>query len=131
ERIGGVHEVLHQQMMPSPIPKELSAEEGEVYRQEVRRRIRILLTKAIGVYESIVATAERIGTSGPFVDRARASLERMKQLLLAEADVPDVPDDPPPPETQAPRPSGRKATVSRPASSPPTTPPVAVPGTGG
>ena len=130
ERIGSLYEVLHKQMMESPVPKELSAEEGEVYRQEVRRRIRILLTKAIGVYESTVATAERIGSSGPFVERARASLERMKQLLLAEADVPDAPDDVPPSEP-TPRPSGRKRTVSRPASAPRTAPPVAVPGTGG
>ena len=131
ERIGNLYEVLHQQMMASPVPKELNAEEGEVYRQEVRRRIRILLTKAIGVYESTVATAERIGTSGPFVDRARASLERMKQLLLAEADVPDLPDDPPPAQTQTPPPSGRKRSVSRPAATPRATPPVAVPGAGG
>ena len=91
ERIGNLYEVLYRQMMDSPTPKELNAEEAEVYRQELRRRIKILLTKAIGVYETTVATAERIGTAGPFVDRARASLERMKQLLLAEADVPDEP----------------------------------------
>ena len=47
ERIGSLYEVLHKQMMESPVPKELSAEEGEVYRQEVRRRIRILLTKLL------------------------------------------------------------------------------------
>jgi tetratricopeptide (TPR) repeat protein len=128
ERIGSLYEVLHKQMMESPVPRELNAEEGEVYRQEVRRRIRILLTKAIGVYESTVATAERIGSSGPFVERARASLERMKQLLLAEADVPDAPDEAPPPAS---RPSGRKRTLSRPAAGPRATPPVAVPGTGG
>jgi tetratricopeptide (TPR) repeat protein len=130
ERIGSLYEVLHKQMMESPLPKELSAEEGDVYRQEVRRRIRILLTKAIGVYESTVATAERIGSSGPFVDRARVSLERMKQLLLAEADIADAPDEGLPPEAPA-RPSGRKRTVSRPMSVPRAVPPVAVPGTGG
>ena len=131
ERIGSLYEVLHKQMMESPTPKELSTEEGEVYRQEVRRRIKILLTKAIGVYESTVATAQRIGSSGPFVERARASLERMKQLLLAEADIADAPDDPPPPDPAPSRPSGRKRTVSRPASGQQSTAPVAVPGSGG
>ena len=112
ERIGNLYEVLHRQMIDSPTPKELNAEEGEVYRQELRRRIKILLTKAIGVYETTVATAERIGTAGPFVDRARASLERMKQLLLAEADVPDEPPPPPP----ASKPSSRRRSVARPRS---------------
>jgi tetratricopeptide (TPR) repeat protein len=114
ERIGNLYEVLHRQMIDSPTPKELNAEEVEVYRQELRRRIKILLTKAIGVYETTVATAERIGTAGPFVDRARASLERMKQLLLAEADVPDEPPPPPP----ASKPSSRRHSVARPAATP-------------
>ena len=114
ERIGNLYEVLHRQMIDSPTPKELNAEEAEVYRQELRRRIKILLTKAIGVYETTVATAERIGTGGPFVDRARASLERMKQLLLAEADVPDEP--PPPPA--ATKPSSRRRSIVRPNPTP-------------
>jgi hypothetical protein len=106
--------VLHRQMIDSPTPKELNPEEAEVYRQELRRRIKVLLTKAIGVYETTVATAERIGTGGPFVDRARASLERMKQLLLAEADVPDEPPPPPPSS----KPSSRRHSVARPATAP-------------
>ena len=117
ERIGNLYEVLHRQMIDSPTPKELNSEEAEVYRQELRRRIKILLTKAIGVYETTVATAERIGTGGPFVDRARASLERMKQLLLAEADVPDEPPPPPP----ASKPSSRRRSVTRSATVPAST----------
>ena len=117
ERIGNLYEVLYRQMMDSPTPKELNAEEAEVYRQELRRRIKILLTKAIGVYETTVATAERIGTAGPFVDRARTSLERMKLLLLAEADVPDELPSPEP----ATRPSSRKRSVARPRSPPAST----------
>ena len=71
----------------------------------------MLLTKAIRVYETTLEAAERIGTGGPFVERARESLERMKQLLLAEA---DVPDEPPPPPDPAGKPSSRRRTVSSP-----------------
>ena len=127
ERIGNLYEVLHRQMMDSPTPRELNAEEAEVYRQELRRRIKVLLTKAIGVYETTVATAERIGTGGPFVERARASLERMKQLLLAEA---DVPDEPPPPEPQS-KPSSRRRSIARPPAGPPSTAQRASPDSGG
>ena len=60
-------------MIDSPTPKELNAEEAEVYRQELRRKIRVLLTKAISVYERTLATAERIGTGGrSSTGRARA-----------------------------------------------------------
>jgi tetratricopeptide (TPR) repeat protein len=127
ERIGNLYEVLYRQMMDSPTPKELNAEEAEVYRQELRRRIKILLTKAIGVYETTVATAERIGTAGPFVDRARVSLERMKQLLLAEA---DVPDELPPPEPAS-KPASRRRSVARPQPGPPSTAQRVAPDSGG
>ena len=127
ERIGNLYEVLYRQMMDSPTPKELNPEEAEVYRQELRRRIKILLTKAIGVYETTVATAERIGTAGPFVARARESLERMKQLLLAEA---DVPDEPPPPEP-ATKPSSRRRSVTRPRQAPASTAQSTAPDRGG
>ena len=76
------------------------------------------------MYETTVATAERIGTAGPFVDRARASLERMKQLLLAEA---DVPDEPPPPEPPT-KPSSRRRSVARPLAAPPNTAQRSAPG---
>jgi len=128
ERIGSLYEVLHRQMVDSPVPRELKGEEIDVYRQEVRRRIRVLLTKAIGVYETTVATAERIGTGGVFVDRARASLERMKQLLLAEADAPDEPPAPPEP---AAKPSSRRRSVARPRPGPASTAQSATPDSGG
>jgi len=127
ERIGNLYEVLYRQMMDSPTPKELNPEETEVYRQELRRRIKILLTKAIGVYETTVATAERIGTAGPFVARARESLERMKQLLLAEA---DVPDEPPPPEP-ATKPASRRRGIARPRTAPASTAQSTAPDRGG
>jgi tetratricopeptide (TPR) repeat protein len=130
ERIGNLYEVLHTQMMESPVPGELNGEEAEVYRQELRRRIRILLTKAIGVYETTVATAERIGSGGPFVDRARASLERMKQQLLAEATAADEPVNEVPPGS-IPKPSSRRRALARPLVAPRPSPPPAGSGGGG
>lgn len=84
-QIGGLYQDMYQQISDSRAPSELNEEEARVYRQELRKRVRVLLTKAITVYESTLAAAERLGSSGPFVDRARESLEKMKQLLLADA----------------------------------------------
>jgi TolA-binding protein len=84
-QIGSLYQDMYQQISDSRAPRELNEEEARVYRQELRKRVRVLLTKAITVYESTLAAAERLGSSGPFVDRARESLERMKQLLLEDA----------------------------------------------
>ncbi len=84
-QIGGLYENLYEHMMHAPAPTELSKDEGSVYSQELRKKIRILITKAITVYERTLEAAERIGASSPFVEKTRESLKRMKDMLLADA----------------------------------------------
>lgn len=84
-QIGGLYENLYDHMTNAPAPRELNAEEAELYRQELRKKIRVLITKAITVYERTLEAAERIGASSPFVEKTRESLRRMKDMLLADA----------------------------------------------
>ena len=84
-RIGGLYENLYDHMINAPAPKELNKDEAEVYRQELRKKIRVLISKSITVYERTIEAAERIGANNPFVERTRESLRRMKELLLADA----------------------------------------------
>lgn len=86
-QIGGLYENLWDHMMNAPIPRDMTAEEGEIYRQELRKKIRVLISKAITIYERTLEAAERIGAANPFVERTKASLQRMKDLLLAEAEA--------------------------------------------
>ena len=104
-RIGGLYESLYDHMIHSPAPKELSAEEADVYRQELRKKIRVLITKSITVYERTIEAAERIGANNAFVESTRESLQRMKELLLADAAAEEEAETPPP-SAAAPRPRG-------------------------
>jgi len=90
-QIGALYENLYEHMVNSPAPSELGATEAEVYRQELRKKIRVLLTKSINIYERTLETAERIGSQSTFVDRTRESLAKVKALLLADAEA-----EPPP-----------------------------------
>jgi hypothetical protein len=94
-QIGFLYENLYGHMIGAPAPKELTPEEAEIYRQELRKKIRVLLTKAINIYERTLEAAERIGAQNPFVERTRESLQKMKDLLIAEAQRDD--DTAPPP----------------------------------
>jgi tetratricopeptide (TPR) repeat protein len=94
-QIGFLYENLYGHMIGAPAPKELTPEEVEIYRQELRKKIRVLLTKAINIYERTLEAAERIGAQNPFVERTRESLQKMKDLLIAEAQRDD--DTAPPP----------------------------------
>lgn len=111
-QIGGLYQDMYQQISDSRAPSELNEEESRVYRQELRKRVRVLLTKAITVYESTLAAAERLGSSGPFVERARENLEKMKQLLLADAT--EDAEQPTPPRP----PASRRVAPDRPSPPP-------------
>ena len=87
-RIGELYQDLYEKMVTAPAPKELDAEEAGVYRQELHKKIRVLLSKAMNAYERTLETAERIGSSGPFIDQTRQSLARIREMILAEG-----PDD--------------------------------------
>ncbi|QSQ23814.1 hypothetical protein JY651_02175 [Pyxidicoccus parkwayensis] len=101
-QIGALYENLYQHMVNSPAPSELDAAEAQVYRQELRKKIRVLLTKSISIYERTLETAERIGSQSAFVDRTRESLAKVKALLLADAEgEPDADSHPAPPATDA------------------------------
>jgi tetratricopeptide (TPR) repeat protein len=94
-QIGSMYENLYEHLVSSPAPAELDAEEAAIYREEVRKKVRILLTKSINIYERTLEAAERIGSQNTFVDKTRQSLEKMKALLLADTESAPVPEDEP------------------------------------
>lgn len=101
QRVGQLYESMFDSMMQAPAPTGLDAEQVEVYRQELRKKVRVLVTKAISIYERTLEAAERTGTDSPFIAQARESLDRMKSVLLAFAkDGSDAEPPPPPPRPQ-------------------------------
>lgn len=94
-RIGELYENLYEHLVSSPAPAELDAEEAVIYREELRKKVRVLLTKSINIYERTLEAAERIGSQNAFVDKTRQSLEKMKALLLADTESAPVPEDEP------------------------------------
>ncbi|WP_224366946.1 tetratricopeptide repeat protein [Hyalangium versicolor] len=99
-QIGAMYENLYDHMVHTQAPPELNAEEAQVYRQELRKKIRVLLTKSINIYERTLEAAERIGSQSAFVDRTRESLRKVRELLLADADTEGDAAPPPEPEPE-------------------------------
>jgi tetratricopeptide (TPR) repeat protein len=103
QRIGALYESMYEHMINAPAPSDLDQSERDVYRAELRKKIRVLISKAITVYERTLEAAERIGAASPFVEQTRESLKRMKDLLLAEARAEEESPLPPPTPSQVPR----------------------------
>lgn len=106
-QVGGLYESLYTHMAQSEDPPGLDAATAQAYRQELRTRIRVLLTKSIEAYESTLETAERIGAKTVFVDRTRESLAKVKQWLLADAEAGDAAAEPAAEEALPPPPAAR------------------------
>jgi tetratricopeptide (TPR) repeat protein len=85
QRVGGLYETLYDQMMTAPVPPGMEGREADLYRGLLRRKVRILVQKSISIYERTLSTAERVGARSGFIEQTQASLDRMKEVLLADA----------------------------------------------
>jgi len=52
--------------------------------RKLRKKVRVLMAKAIRIYEETLAIARRVGAQSDYVERIRAALDRVKKLLLAD-----------------------------------------------
>ncbi|MFL5261432.1 MAG: tetratricopeptide repeat protein [Anaeromyxobacteraceae bacterium] len=86
-RIGELYDGLYTELVTAPLPPGLDADASAAYQAELRGRVRVLVTKAIRVYEETLGTARRAGVEGDLVPRIEAALERMRRAL-AGGDVP-------------------------------------------
>ena len=84
-RIGALYEEMYDALVNAPLPPGLSEAEAQVYRAELRRRVKVLVSKATHIYDQTLAAADRIGEDNPFVNQTRQSLERMKAILLDDS----------------------------------------------
>jgi tetratricopeptide (TPR) repeat protein len=84
-RIGELYDGLRGQMLDAPLPPGLSGEEASAYRTELRRRLRVLATKAITAYEQTLVRASSTGVDMKFLADAQASLDRLRKVLEEDA----------------------------------------------
>lgn len=80
-RIGELYDELHAHLTGAPLPPGLDAEQARAYRAELARKLRVLVTKAVGIYEQTLAAARRTGVDNEWVERTRRALERMRAAV--------------------------------------------------
>jgi tetratricopeptide (TPR) repeat protein len=83
-RIGGMYERLYDDIMALDVPADFDAEQREVYRDEVRRRLRVLVEKAIRVYERTALIGKRADSAAPWVEKSEAALARLRAIVVNE-----------------------------------------------
>ncbi len=81
-RIGSLYERMYDDLLKVPVPAGLSEEGKEYYLGEVRKKVGVLVSKAIKIYEQSLDMAVRVGEKNEWVERTTKSLERMKALYI-------------------------------------------------
>ena len=118
--------------MHAPIPPELLAEDKremrEIYYEELRKKIRVLLEKSLRTHEQNLLMLERLGVENEWRDKSKLAFAKLQRMLdptfkfefadpTSAGKPPAEPPPPPPPAPTAPaeRPG---ATPDQPADAP-------------
>jgi TolA-binding protein len=76
-RIGDAYEKFAKALRGAPVPKELNADEQQVYRDELEKVVIVVEEKSIDAYKSGYQKALQLGVYNEFTQKLRAALGRM------------------------------------------------------
>jgi hypothetical protein len=121
-QIGSLYEEFYDAFIHAPIPDHLlgeaNQEKREVYYEELRKRIRILLEKSLRTHEQNLLMLERLGVENEWRDKSKLAFAKLQKLLdpsykfefadPATAGT-EIPAPPPPPQVPTP-PAGHGGT---------------------
>jgi hypothetical protein len=113
-QIGSLYEEFYDAFIHAPIPADLigeaNQEKREVYYEELRKRIRILLEKSLRTHEQNLAMLERLGVQNEWRDKSKVAFGKLQKMLdpsfkfeFADPTTAGTPTaTPPPPPTPTP-----------------------------
>jgi TolA-binding protein len=117
-QVGSLYEEFYDAFIHAPIPPELigagNLEKREIYYEELRKKIRILLEKSLRTHEQNLLMLERLGVQNEWRDKSKLAFAKLQRMLdpsfkfdfADPASAGSPAPAPPPPPTPAP-PSGR------------------------
>ncbi len=84
-QIGEMYRQMYDDMMRAPIPKHLSQEEKQIYADMLKKKIRVLLDKAIVAFEKNLQAAENYGVQDDeIIKKTQQQLLSLRSLILKE-----------------------------------------------
>ncbi len=117
-QVGSLYEEFYDAFIHAPVPPDLigtaNLEKREIYYEELRKKIRILLEKSLRTHEQNLLMLERLGVQNEWRDKSKLAFAKLHRMLdpsfkfdFADPSSAGTPTAaPPPPPTPAP-PSGR------------------------
>ncbi|MBC7794326.1 MAG: hypothetical protein H7Z43_11520 [Clostridia bacterium] len=81
-RIGGMYEDLYAELVGLEVPSDLTPEQVDVYKEEVKNRVKVLAEKAIRIYEHTALIGRRTDSAGEWVKKSEAALAKLRAAYL-------------------------------------------------
>lgn len=119
-QVGALYEEFYDAFMHAPIPPELlgpgptKTEKREIYFDELRKKIRILLEKSVRVHEQNLLMLERLGVDNEWRDKSKLAYAKLQKLLDPSARLAPGDEGPEPPPAPAAGPPVPVPPASRP-----------------
>lgn len=112
-QVASLYEEMYQSLIHAPVPAELTtaenAEKLDVYYEELRKRIRVLLEKSLKWNEQNLLMIERLGIENEWKDKSKVAFAKLQQMLdptykfeFADPSAPAPAATPAPPTPSAP-----------------------------
>ena len=84
-QVGSLYEEFYDAFIHAPIPPELigdgNQEKREVYYEELRKKIRILLEKSLRTHEQNLLMLERLGVQNEWRDKSKLAFGKLQKML--------------------------------------------------
>ena len=84
-QVGSLYEELYDSFIHAPVPPELvgddNQEKREVYYDELRKKIRILLEKSLRTHEQNLLMLERLGVQNEWRDKSKLAFAKLQRML--------------------------------------------------
>jgi TolA-binding protein len=84
-QIGALYEEFYDDFIHAPIPDDMkgeaNAEKREVYYEELRKKIRILLEKSLRTHEQNLLMLERLGVQNEWRDKSKVAFAKLQKML--------------------------------------------------
>lgn len=81
-RMGSLYEKLFDEVISLPEPPGLETNVIDLYREELRKKVKVLIEKASDIYKLNTNMASRVGEQNEWVEKTQAALERMRTLYV-------------------------------------------------
>lgn len=86
-RLGGLYENLYDQLVNLEVPQGLGTDEAEVYLEEIRLRVNVLVKKALRIYSKALKVGRRDPQAKEWIAKLEIGIRRLESIYVENVEL--------------------------------------------